>query len=305
MSRCQVAYHAEVRDDLDPLGILAALGLEPPMAVSPVTGGWDTAVWRVDYGATAFALRVFRPEQALVCRREVAALRAAREGGIAVPVVEAAGTWRDRPALVLSWCAGRPMLDVLSRQPWRVWVLATEFGRLQARIHGVAAPADLAALAPTWIDWMGPDEPALRDRLLQLSPRGDALLHLDYHPLNVMVDGARLSGVLDWANARPGDPRADLALTTAILRLFPVPPGTPRPLTLTLRRVLELAWRHGYRTFAGPTTDLAPFYAWAGAVRLRDLAPRLGKPGVWLRPEDLARIERWTASWKRRAGVLS
>jgi hypothetical protein len=36
----------------------------------------------------------------------------------------------------------------------------------------------------------------------------------------------------------------------------------------------------------------------------RDLRPKLGKPGVWLQPRDLARIHRWTLSWKRRAGMM-
>src|SRR5438132_39917 len=42
---------------------------------------------------------------------------------------------------------------------------------------------------------------------------GAALLHLDYHLLNVMTDRSRVTGVLDWTNARAGDPRADLART--------------------------------------------------------------------------------------------
>jgi len=290
-------------DGLDPGAILAALGQAAPDNIRPVTGGWDTAVWRVDYPNRSCALRVFRPEQAAVCRREVAAMRAAAAGGVPVPVVEASGAWEDRPALLLSWCPGVPVLHELARRPWRVWRRGAEFGRMQARIHTLAAPDELRHNLPAWVDWKMISEPRLRERLLEISTHTDALIHLDYHPLNVMADGTRITAVLDWANARAGDPRADFALTLVILRLSPTPPGTSRVLTLTLRRILELAWRRGYGPPTTPSEDLAPFHAWAGATRLQDLTPLLGKPGVWLRQEDLARLKRWTLHWKQRADI--
>ena len=118
-----------------------------------------------------------------------------------------------------------------------------------------------------------------------------------------MIADRTVTGVLDWANAAVGDPRADLARTVTLLRLAPSPPGTPAVLVLGLRRVLETGWWLGYQQLAGPFGDMAPFYAWAGAMMERDLRPKLGKHGVWLQPSDLARIHRWTTTWKRRAGV--
>ena len=109
--------------------------------------------------------------------------------------------------------------------------------------------------------------------------------------------------VLDWANAAVGDPRADLARTVTVLRLAPAPPGTPATLLMALRRVLELAWRTGYQVSAGSFRDMAPFYAWAGAMMEADLRPKLGRPGVWLEPSDLDRIHRWTNRWNQRAGL--
>ena len=50
-------------DELDPIQILAALGVSHPAAVTPVKGGWNTALRRVTAGGSTFALRVFRPEQ--------------------------------------------------------------------------------------------------------------------------------------------------------------------------------------------------------------------------------------------------
>src|SRR5205814_1988822 len=104
----------------------------------------------------------------------------------------------------------------------------------------------------SWIEWAGPDEEPLQARLRALAGNATALLHLDYHALNVMTDCRAITGILDWANARAGDPRADYARTVAILRLSPLRPGSPRLRTLALRRMLEFGWRRGYRRDAGP-----------------------------------------------------
>ncbi|MCL6506782.1 MAG: hypothetical protein K6T59_07135 [Bryobacteraceae bacterium] len=46
-------------------------------AATPVHGGWDTLLWKVEHGGEAYALRLFRAEQVETCRRETAAMRAA------------------------------------------------------------------------------------------------------------------------------------------------------------------------------------------------------------------------------------
>lgn len=286
----------------DPRAVLAALGFPGAASAEPVGGGSDTLIWRVDLGGERYALRVFRPEQAALSRREVIAMEAAAAGGVPVPRVHAAGAWRDRPALLLSWCPGRPLGDELRARPWHAWPLGVRFGRMQAAIHALPVPPPLLDHPVPWRAWAGPD--AALDACLQaVAPRADVLLHLDYHPLNVMVDGGRLTAVIDWANARSGDPRADLARTAGILRFAPPASGVlALPAGATLR-LFEAGWRRGYRRAAGPIGGMAPFYAWAGAVMARDLAPRLGRPDLpWLTPAYLARVRRWTVAWRARAG---
>jgi hypothetical protein len=39
---------------------------------------------------------------------------------------------------------------------------------------------------------------------------GADLVHLDYHPGNVLVDGGRVTGIIDWDGAARGDHRFDL-----------------------------------------------------------------------------------------------
>jgi aminoglycoside phosphotransferase (APT) family kinase protein len=261
------------------------LRTEATRDMRPVSGGFATSVWRVESGAGTFALRVFAAYQRSVLDRELLAMRAAAAGGVAVPRVHAVGSYDDRPAMLSEWCRGRMLLQVLRSQPWRLLQLGHAFGRLQRRIHQIPAPPELRS---NWIDWQGQCEPRLADRLRQLSVPDDRLLHLDYHPLNVIAEGGRLTAVLDWTNAHGGDPRADLARTVAILRIEPAGPKGLKRLPVL---ALEAGWRSGYGPF-GP--DMAAFYAWAGGSMLNDLASRNTA-------EQLKPVRLWTDTWSRQA----
>lgn len=232
---------------MDANAILAQLGISDAEHIEPVTGGADTSIWRVLLGDKFYALRVFRPEQAETCEREVAAMEAARAGGVSVPDVIRRGVWENRPVLLLSWIAGRTLAQQLQNSPALIWTLGTAFGREQAAIHRLNPPPNFDPT--TWIEWAG-DEPELKARLYDLPTRKNRLLHLDFHPLNVMADGARsarISGVLDWANAQAGDPRADFARTYTILRVEPYSPAGDSLLMAVMRRALERAWRDAGR----------------------------------------------------------
>jgi aminoglycoside phosphotransferase (APT) family kinase protein len=285
---------------LDPLPILAHLGITDAEKVEPVTGGMDTAIWRVQQAGNTYALRVFRPEQTATCEREVAAMEIARAGGVTVPDVIRRGVWEDRPVLLLSWINGQPLARVLPQHPTKIWPLGTAFGREQAAIHRLDPPAHFDPTA--WIEWAG-DEPDIRARLYDLPTRKTKLLHLDFHPLNVMAEGSHISGVLDWANARAGDPRADFARTYTILMVEPISPNGDSLLIAAMRRLLERAWRRGYQQAGGALDEMALFYAWAGAAMVRDLSPRISKPGHWLQDRHLDPVRAWTTAWKKQAGI--
>jgi len=66
--------------------------------------------------------------------------------------------------------------------------------------------------------------PGLKEALRRLTARAGAyrvadssIVHMDYHPLNVLVEGMRVTGVIDWVNADVGDRHLDAAMTAAIL----------------------------------------------------------------------------------------
>jgi aminoglycoside phosphotransferase (APT) family kinase protein len=286
---------------LDPTDILDTLGVAGPARAIPVAGGADTLIWRVEAAGRVSALRLFRPEQATMAQREVAAMAAAGAAGLPVPQVYAEGIWRGRPVLHMSWMPGRPLRDELRAHPWPARALGVEFGRAQAAVHAISPPAVLLAHPTPWIAWANPDD-ALRNCLRAAAYGPNVLLHLDFHPMNVLVADGRVSAVLDWANARIGDPRADLARTASILRFAPLDPGMPRLLGGWPRRLFIAGWRRGYREVTGPIGGMAPFYAWAGEVMIRDLTPRLGRPDLpWLDLQLLERVRQWADGWRERA----
>jgi aminoglycoside phosphotransferase (APT) family kinase protein len=290
-------------EPLDARAALAAVGMGDVDAVAPITSGQSTtAVYRVERGGQRFALRVFPAGKHGDLARECAAMEAARAGGVPVPAIVAWGQWDDRPVLVMDWSSGRMMLEEVRHRPWRAYALGRQLGRVQAQIHATAVPDAEPVLDRDWFAWAGTVDAALETRLAGLRS-GRALLHLDLHPMNVLVEGTRISAVLDWANAAVGDPRADLARTWSLLRIAPTPPGVAHLLVLPIRRVLEMGWQWGYREVAGWPADLAPFKAWAVEAMVNDLAPKLGRPGVWLVPAHVNDIRREAVRWRGRAGI--
>lgn len=286
---------------LSPAMILSELGQPPARSIVPVTGGADTQIWRVSLPDGDLALRLLRANQQASAVRERVAMDVAREAGIPAPRVRMAGDVSGQPVLLIDWLPGNPLLHAIYETPWKTWRFGRAFGQMQARIHQIPAPADVTSAAHAWIDWANPD-PELAVRLRQQASEETVLLHLDYHPLNVLVREDAISGVLDWTNADGGDPRADVARTGAILRFLPGNPAWALERNVRVRRLLLVGWQRGYQQIAGPLTGMAPFHAWAGALIQRDLAPRLGRTGLpWLTEAWLTRVQRWTDAWRARA----
>lgn len=107
-------------------------------------------------------------------------MRIAAAHGIGVPSV-----LEVRPdALVMELVPGETLLDRMRRRPW----VLPEAVRVIAELH---------------------------ERLHAIPYGGARLVHLDLHPDNVLLS-PRGPVLIDWTNARAGDPDADVALTWLI-----------------------------------------------------------------------------------------
>jgi aminoglycoside phosphotransferase (APT) family kinase protein len=149
---------------------------------------------------------------------EARVMRYAAEHGFPVPAIHEVRA--DGTEVVMDRIDGPSMADAMLRRPWAMPRLARLLADLHDRLHAIPAPA--------WLPHL---------------PGGDRLLHLDLHPMNVLMapDGPV---VIDWTNAAAGDPLADVA-NTYVLTVCPELP-MPRPV-----RVLAGPARRGIaRSFA-------------------------------------------------------
>jgi aminoglycoside phosphotransferase (APT) family kinase protein len=287
-------------DDAEPRELLRQIGIHNAERIVPVTDGLgDARLWRVEHDGQSSLLRVYRPNLRHVRDREVATMRAINT--VPVPRIEAVGEPNGLPACVMAWCDGTTLLSALSAAPGDAWTLGVTFGRAQARIHAAPVPDTLRQhLNRDWIGWgTGGNEPL--DRMLRELPAlREAILHLDYHPLNALIDNGELTGIIDWANAIIGDTRADFARTYSILSWLPLPVENER--AHLVRRRFRLGWAAGYREEAGPLPNLAPFIAWAAMLLQRDLGPKIDTSGFWIGRADLERVEEHERRWVQRAG---
>lgn len=282
-------------DIIDPAAILATLGNCPDATCAPLTGGIDARMWRVDTGHQRYALRLLTPSQQTQMQREIAIANWAQQHDFPVPGIIATGMWQNRPVSLIEWAEGRQIGEEIltASDPESIArQLGVEFGRMQARLHALPPPTDPVITARDWRTWTATSE-ALASHLNALSPVQECLIHLDFHPLNVLAQNGRITAVLDWANAHTGDPRTDLARTQSILQLA----ALPNEAAVKAVSTFETAWQKGYTEIAG-SFDIPPvFQWWAGEAMEQDLLPHIGHPDApWLTPAHLDRVRTWTAT---------
>jgi len=297
---------ADIEAQIDPRQALAALGYTEVSEPQRVTGGWDTLLWRfATPDGREHSLRVYhQPHLRGIAWRERLALEACAGAGLPAPRLEKVGEVQGAPAVVLSWCPGIPILAFVEKKPWTLWRLGRLLGRTQAQVHAVTPPPEFAEKAPDdWVYRVTDEYADLASHALSLGLSTSSLIHMDFHPLNLVSDGASVTGILDWAYAAAGDPRADLARTEVTILAAPIPPG-PLSALLNLARYLILrAWRSGYGQEAGSIPDYRPLRAWAGATLLVETELVLHRPGVWATQETIEKFRRMIDIWAREAGI--
>jgi len=170
-----------------------------------------------------------------VIEHEARVMQHVAEHGYPVPrihEVRAGGT-----EIVMERLEGPTMLDAVARRPHTAFANMRLLADLHDQLHVVPVP-----------DW-----------LTRLDDDGEALLHLDLHPMNVMLTD-RGPVVIDWANASIGHPLSDVGLTYALLTC-PRPPmpavmrAVVQPLRLAMAR--EFSRRYRGAEFARCTARVA------------------------------------------------
>jgi aminoglycoside phosphotransferase (APT) family kinase protein len=153
-----------------------------------VASGRDSNIYAV---ANGHVLRRARDGRSQV--EEARTMEFVRSQGIAVP--EVISVSEDGIDLVMTRIEGPTMIEAASAQPWKL----RRFGRILADFHQSLHELE----APAWL----PDAP---------TGTGSRFLHMDLHPLNVVLSPTG-PVLLDWTRASRGDPLVDVATTWVLL----------------------------------------------------------------------------------------
>jgi aminoglycoside phosphotransferase (APT) family kinase protein len=108
----------------------------------------------------------------------------------------------DGMDLVMERIDGPSMVDAISKAPWTVRRQARTLADLHLRLHELRAP-DFMPAAPVGAD-------------------GDRIVHLDLHPLNVIVS-PKGPVVIDWPNSGRGDPSVDVGVAWVLMAAGQIP----------------------------------------------------------------------------------
>ncbi len=152
-----------------------------------VASGRDSQIF--EYGP-GLVLRRSRNRRSM--EKEAKVMGYVAQHGYPVPRVEEISA--DGSELVMERIDGATMLEVLSRQPWTLRRHAAVLAALHDRLHEIPGPR--------WLD------PFLAG--------GNCLVHLDLHPLNVILS-PKGPVLIDWSNAARGAGPADVALTWLVM----------------------------------------------------------------------------------------
>lgn len=157
-------------------------------------------------------------EEPDLARREALVLRALAGTSVVAPsliAVDESGEFCGRPAVLMSRLPGESDPGVASADRLRLLADALPALHAQPIPDGVPVFAPYqqpaARSVPAWTPMPEVWRAAI-DVCASPSASGPTVfIHRDYHPGNVLFEGDRLTGVVDWVNACAGPPEIDIA----------------------------------------------------------------------------------------------
>lgn len=223
---------------------------------------------------------------------EARVTQAAHAIGFAAPATGDIVEINGRTGLIMEHIQGPDMLAAMLQKPWRVDRFAHMLAKLHLQMH-VCRPSNLpdlhqrlAARLQVAPGLNQSQRDALLSRLEQL-PAGNALCHGDLHPLNVILNPDGLK-VIDWVDAKCGNPLADVARSTV---LFTVggPPESP------IHRLFVFVFRSRFHEiylktyFASQPEAREQYQQWLPIVAAARLTEGIEADHPYL----LAAVDRW------------
>jgi aminoglycoside phosphotransferase (APT) family kinase protein len=148
--------------------------------------------------------------------------------------------------IIDAWVDAQIRLHSLDPAPLQAAVGASELDPVTITFEGQLAwlvamveQYSLVALNPA-VDWLKRHRPSAALR--------PAICHGDFHPLNILAQNGKVTGVIDWVNVVIAP--AEMDVGSAIANIATVPFQVPQALQLVLRIIIARILRRYQRTYA-------------------------------------------------------
>jgi phosphotransferase family enzyme len=176
------------------------------------------------FGSGSHVVKLYKSAAAKPAAFREAAIHATVEAlGLPVPAVWGVREIEGRWGLVFDRASQPTFAEPMLSNPDDVPRYLDSMVRLQMRVHALAA-IQFAALKVTLAASIAATgfldarrKQVLLDGIAEM-PDGDRLCHGDFHPLNILGEPSR-PVIIDWLDARRGDPAADVCRSYLLLKL--------------------------------------------------------------------------------------
>ena len=187
----------------------------------------------------------------------------------------------NRTGMIIECVNGKPLISLAGAHPTTAFRVPRLMVELQRQLHNTQTNVIrcykdmvITALDSQPLAFLSSGEKSAIMTRLALLPDGNSILHLDYHPDNIMSD-RHSATIIDWMTAARGVPAADVAATLYLLNEGEMIPGLNKAVARALesvRKYLCKQYLKEYQKTTGMTdSEIAPW-------RLPFLIVRLG---VW------------------------
>lgn len=178
-----------------------------------------------------------------------------------VTQVECFGKYKieDRYGIVMRKVNGKTLINLFTKNPIFYFKTPKIMAELQLQLHDAKTNIirDYKSLALSCVnfrelDFLTDTEKEKARAYISELPDGDSILHLDYHPDNVMFDG-KTATIIDWTTAAKGVPAADIATTTYLLNEGEMIPGLPKFLAFILEIIRKSMYKSYFKIYKQAT----------------------------------------------------
>jgi hypothetical protein len=170
----------------------------------------------------------------------------------------------DRTGIVLDRIDGISLTKTPDKNPLLFFSVAKSLATLHAGLHARKTKKlrDIREIALEMLDtkplgFLSKEGKKKAKAIIRALPDGSSILHMDFHPENVLVRGSEQI-IIDWMTAARGNPAADVAYSNLLMRDAELFPGTSRLKLIfygIVRTYILRGYLKHYRRLTGMTME--------------------------------------------------